>query len=91
MSYWRPNKGFGPVQNDCFSICSTTKKPVLAHLWLNYVLDNTVGYSNFVNFNGYQPPLNEIVPSANSRPMSPVRKNPSGVIASAVWFALLPI
>ncbi len=62
MSYWRPNKGFGPVQNDCFSICSTTKKPVLAHLWLNYVLDNTVGYSNFVNFNGYQPPLNEIVP-----------------------------
>ncbi len=62
MSYWRPGKGFGPVQNDCFSICATTKKPVLAHLWLNYVLDNTVGYSNFVNFNGYQPPLNEIDP-----------------------------
>jgi hypothetical protein len=26
------------------------------------MLDNTNAYSNFVNFNGYQPPLNEIVP-----------------------------
>ena len=45
-----------------WSICSTTKKPVLAHLFLNFMLDNGVAYSNFVNFNGYQPPLNEIVP-----------------------------
>jgi spermidine/putrescine-binding protein len=39
-----------------WSVCSTTKKPVLAHLFLNYMLDNGVAYSNFVNFNGYQPP-----------------------------------
>ena len=51
-----------PVQNDCFSICSTTKKPVLAHHFLNYMLDNGVAYENFVDFNGYQPPLNEIHP-----------------------------
>jgi spermidine/putrescine-binding protein len=43
-------------------VCSTTKKPVLAHLFLNYMLDNGVAYSNFVDFNGYQPPLNEIEP-----------------------------
>jgi spermidine/putrescine transport system substrate-binding protein len=37
---------------------------VLAHLWLNYILDNGVSYSNFVDFNGYQPPLNEIDPAS---------------------------
>ena len=40
LGFWKPERGKGPVQNDCWSICSTTKKPVLAHLWLNYILDN---------------------------------------------------
>ncbi len=62
LGYWKDAKGKYPVQNDCWSICATTKKPVLAHLWLNYILDNGVAYSNFVDFNGYQPPLNEIDP-----------------------------
>jgi spermidine/putrescine-binding protein len=35
---------------------------VLAHLFINYMLDNGIAYSNFINFNGYQPPLNEINP-----------------------------
>jgi spermidine/putrescine transport system substrate-binding protein len=64
LSFWMADKGKVPVQNDCFSICATTKKPVLSHLFLNYMLDNGVAYSNFVNFNGYQPPLNEIEPSS---------------------------
>jgi spermidine/putrescine transport system substrate-binding protein len=63
LSYWKADKGKVPIQNDCFSICATTKKPVLSHLWLNYLLDNGIAYSNFVDFNGYQPPLNEIDPS----------------------------
>ena len=63
LSYWKAEKGKVPVQNDCFSICSTTKKPVLAHLFLNFMLDNGVSYENFVDFNGYQPPLNEIDPA----------------------------
>jgi spermidine/putrescine transport system substrate-binding protein len=62
LAFWKPPKGKGPIQNDCFSICSTTKKPVLSHLFLNYLIDNGVAYDNFVNFNGYQPPLNEIDP-----------------------------
>ena len=36
---------------------------MLAHLWLNFLLDEQNAYSNFVNFNGYQPPLNEIDPA----------------------------
>jgi spermidine/putrescine transport system substrate-binding protein len=46
------------------TICSTTKKPVLSHIFLNYLLDNGVAYENFVDFNGYQPPLNEIDPES---------------------------
>jgi spermidine/putrescine transport system substrate-binding protein len=62
LAYWKAEKGKVPIQNDCFSICATTKKPVLSHLFLNYLLDNGVAYSNFVDFNGYQPPLEEIDP-----------------------------
>jgi spermidine/putrescine transport system substrate-binding protein len=62
LGFWKPPKGKGPIQNDCFSICSTTKKPVLSHLFLNFLLDNGVATSNFVNFNGYQPPINELDP-----------------------------
>ena len=63
LRFWNPGRGKGPIQNDMWSICTATKKPVLAHLFLNYMLDNGVAYSNFVNFNGYQPPLNEIDPA----------------------------
>jgi spermidine/putrescine transport system substrate-binding protein len=62
LGYWKPDHGKVPVQNDCWSICATTEKPVLSHLWLNYILDNGVAYTNFVDFNGYQPPINEIDP-----------------------------
>jgi spermidine/putrescine transport system substrate-binding protein len=64
LSFWKAEKGKTPVQNDCFSICTTTKKPVLSHLFLNFLLDNGVSYSNFVDFNGYQPPINEIDPES---------------------------
>ena len=64
LRFWNPGYGIGPIGNDMWSICSTTKKPVLAHLFLNYMIDNGVGYKNFVDFNGYQPPLNEIQPES---------------------------
>ncbi|HET6847882.1 MAG TPA: extracellular solute-binding protein [Gaiellales bacterium] len=64
LRFWWPGKGKGPTANDTFAVCSTTNKPVLGHLFLNYLVDNGVAYSNFVDFNGYQPPLNEIDPHA---------------------------
>jgi spermidine/putrescine transport system substrate-binding protein len=64
LSYWKAEKGKVPIQNDCFCVAATTKKPVLSHLFLNYLLDNGVAYSNFVDFNGYQPPLDEIEPES---------------------------
>ncbi|MDX6593185.1 MAG: spermidine/putrescine transport system substrate-binding protein [Gaiellales bacterium] len=62
LRFWNPGRGNGPIQNDMWSIPHTSKKPVLAHLFMNHMLDNGVAYSNFVDFNGYQPPLNEIDP-----------------------------
>jgi spermidine/putrescine transport system substrate-binding protein len=64
LRYWHAPRGKGPVQNDCWCVCQGTKKPVLAHLFLNFMLDNGIAYKNFTEFNGYQPPLNEIQPDA---------------------------
>lgn len=62
LRYWHAPRGRGPVQNDLWCVCATTKKPVLAHLFLNFILDNGNGYTNFTQFTGFQPPLNEIEP-----------------------------
>jgi spermidine/putrescine transport system substrate-binding protein len=56
LRYWSPPSGKGPVQNDCWAVLATSRKPVLAHLFLDYLLDKDVAYHNFVDFNGYQPP-----------------------------------
>jgi spermidine/putrescine transport system substrate-binding protein len=62
LRYWHAPTGKGPVQNDLWCVCSTTKKPVLAHLFLNFILDNGNAYKNWVEYNAFQPPLNEIQP-----------------------------
>ncbi|HEY0387829.1 MAG TPA: spermidine/putrescine ABC transporter substrate-binding protein [Gaiellales bacterium] len=63
LRYWHAPTGKGPIGNDCWCVCSSSKKPVLAHLFLNFLLDNGIAYKNFTEFNGYQPPLNEIDPN----------------------------
>jgi len=60
LQYWAPPRGKCLVQNDCWAISATTKKPVLAHLFLNYIIDEQVASDNFLNFTGYQPPQNSI-------------------------------
>jgi spermidine/putrescine transport system substrate-binding protein len=60
MQYWTPKRGKGVIQNDLWTVCATAKKPVLAHLWLDFILDEQNAYNNFVNFNGYQPPITSI-------------------------------
>jgi len=60
LRYWSAAKGKGPIQNDCWAVSHATTKPVLSHLWLNYILDEDVAYNNFVKFNGYQPPQQSI-------------------------------
>lgn len=55
LSYWGPDSG-GVVQNDFLCITRVSDRPVLAHTFLNFMLDEKNAYDNFANFNGYPPP-----------------------------------
>lgn len=55
LSFWGPESG-GVVQNDFFSIAKASQRPVLAHAFLNFMLDEQNAYDNMINFNGYIPP-----------------------------------
>jgi spermidine/putrescine transport system substrate-binding protein len=59
LSYWYQQQG-GPVFNDCICVGAHATKPVIAHRFLNFLLDNQVAYTNFVGYVGYQPPLTAI-------------------------------
>jgi spermidine/putrescine transport system substrate-binding protein len=59
LSYWYQRQG-GPVFNDCICVGAKAAKPVIAHRFLDYLLDPKVAYANFVGYVGYQPPLNAI-------------------------------
>jgi spermidine/putrescine-binding protein len=59
LSFWWPEAG-GVVQNDFLCVAKAAESPVLAHLFLDFLLDETIAYENFVNFNGYVPPQNGI-------------------------------
>ncbi len=63
LGYWYPPDKKGLVGNDTIAIPTTAKSPRLAHEFLNWLLDEEQGYLNFVDYNGYQPPFNSIVPS----------------------------
>jgi spermidine/putrescine transport system substrate-binding protein len=52
----------GYVSNDNFAVLKGAEHPVLAHMFLNYMLDDKVAIKNF-GWNGYQPPLKAMDPS----------------------------
>lgn len=60
LGYWVPPESSKRViGNDVIAIPKSAQKPVLAHLFLNYILDNDVSLRNF-GWNGYQPPLTKL-------------------------------
>jgi len=59
LSFWGPDQN-GVVQNDFFCIGRSAKNPVLAHRFINFLLDEQHAYDNFVNFTGYTPPQKNI-------------------------------
>ena len=61
VGYWFPANGIGPVANDTMVVLSTSKAPVLAHLFLNYFLDVQNAIEN-ISYNGYIQPLTKITP-----------------------------
>jgi spermidine/putrescine transport system substrate-binding protein len=62
LGYWYPEDKSGLVGSDMIAVLRSSKNPVLAHHFLNFMLDEQNAYDNFVNFVGYQPPQNSINP-----------------------------
>ena len=60
LGYWRPDN-HAATQNDMITILKGASHPVLAHAFLNFMLDNQNGIQNF-SWNGYIPPLTAIDP-----------------------------
>ena len=56
VGYWFPTDGRGPVANDTNVVLRSATNPVLAHLFLNYLLDLPNVLEN-ISFNGYMQPL----------------------------------
>jgi spermidine/putrescine transport system substrate-binding protein len=60
VGFWRPEKG-GMIGNDMITILRHAKKPVLAHAFLNYLLDRKHALQNF-GWLGYIPPQKTLNP-----------------------------
>lgn len=56
LRFWYPNGEVGAVGIDTIAIPRTAKNPVLAHHFMNYLLDNDHARKNF-SWLGYQPPI----------------------------------
>jgi spermidine/putrescine transport system substrate-binding protein len=63
LRYWFPQDGKGLVDNDMLVTLKGGKNPVLAHLFINHMLDPAVAKENFSAI-GYQPPQNTITPDS---------------------------
>ena len=59
LSYWYQKAG-GPVFNDCMCMGVDAAKPVMAHTFMNYMLDPEHALENFTGYVGYQPPITKI-------------------------------
>lgn len=60
LGYWVPEPNNERViGNDNIAIPKSSPSPVLAHTFLNYILDLEVSEKNF-NWNGYQPPMDKL-------------------------------
>ncbi len=61
LSYWFPQDGKGMVDNDLMVVLNGGKCPVLAHEFINFMLDEKNALKNF-GYIGYQPPQNKLNP-----------------------------
>ncbi len=56
LGWWYPSDGVGVVNNDTMAVLAKAKNPVLAHLYINFLLDAARAEENFT-WNGYLPPI----------------------------------
>ena len=63
LGYWFQPDGKGLIQNDMMAIPKNAEHPVLAHLFLNFLIDSDNAFLNF-NGVGYQQPINAMDPDS---------------------------
>jgi spermidine/putrescine transport system substrate-binding protein len=86
LRYWFPQDGKGMVDNDLMVVLRGGKNPVLAHLFLQHMLDSAVAERNF-SYIGYQPPQRSMDPeSLVERGFLP--KTLSAAVVKEEWFAV---
>jgi spermidine/putrescine transport system substrate-binding protein len=61
IGYWFPADGKGPVANDTNTVLRGAQNPVLAHLFLNYMMDLPNAITN-ISYNGYMQPIYGVTP-----------------------------
>ena len=61
VGYWFPKDGKGPIANDTNTVLRSASNPVLAHLFVNYLMDEPVAVEN-ISWNGYMQPVTAITP-----------------------------
>lgn len=62
LGWWYPEDSRGIIGNDLMGITATAEHPVLAHLWLNFLLDPANARAQFIT-NGYQIPVTGFDPA----------------------------
>jgi spermidine/putrescine transport system substrate-binding protein len=58
LGFWHPPAGEYLVTNDSMGVVAGCKNPVLAHLYINFLLDNEIAEQNF-SWVGYLPALSK--------------------------------
>jgi spermidine/putrescine transport system substrate-binding protein len=61
VGYWFPRDGKGPIANDTNTVLRASANPVLAHMFVNYLMDEQVAVEN-ISWNGYMQPVTAITP-----------------------------
>ena len=61
LGYWYPPDGHGMVDNDAIAVSAKAKNPVLAHHFINFLLDTKQALVNF-GYEGYMPPQQSLDP-----------------------------
>jgi spermidine/putrescine transport system substrate-binding protein len=67
ISYYWPGSTSGipgTVENDTIGIFSTAQNPVLAHLFIDFILDTDNARTNYTTYTGYQQPMKDITPES---------------------------
>jgi spermidine/putrescine transport system substrate-binding protein len=62
IGYWFPPSGIGPVGNDTATVLRGAQSPVLAHLFINYLLDSQNAMVNISRI-GFVQPLTYVTPA----------------------------